>query len=215
MKSVCLLSGGKDSFLAAVIALDQGLEITYALTVIPEDDSMMFHVPNIGFAEMVASILDLKTIHVRESEFQAAIEEIAREGNECIISGAIASEYQKTRIERLCTENDLISYTPLWRKDQERILKEVTGSDIGAIIVSVSAEGLGEEFLGKVIDDELINALKNVSKRIEINLAGEGGEYETFVVSYNGRKKIEVREKEVLWKGASGFLIIKNAILKS
>ncbi len=210
MKSICLMSGGKDSFLAAVIASEQGLELEWSLTVLPQEDSMMFHVPNIRLAEKVASILDLRTEFVPEDDFADALEKAKSRGIECVVSGAIASEFQKTRIERLCTEYGLVSFTPLWMKDQDMVMAEIVNSDVRAIIVSVSAEGLTQDFLGRMIDSALISDLRSVSERRAINISGEGGEYETFVVGYSGRKSLRIVDKEIIWAGSSGSLVIKK-----
>lgn len=210
MKSVCLLSGGKDSFLSAVYAMEQGIDVVRAITVLPEEDSMMFHVPNIRFAEQVASILDLSVEFVGEDKFAESLADASKHGIECVISGAIASEYQKTRIERLCTELGLVSFTPLWRKTQRAILDEIINSEVHAIIVSVSAEGLGREMLGRKLDMALIEELENISASREINIAGEGGEYETFVTGYDGKKELVITESEISWSGSSGALIIRK-----
>lgn len=210
MKAVCLLSGGKDSFLSAVMGLEQGMDIRYSLTVLPENDSMMFHVPNIRYAENAASILGLRTEFTEEQNFRNALEEAKGKEIECVISGAIASEYQKTRIERLCTEIGLVSFIPLWMKDQERIMEEIINSEIRAMIVSVSAEGLGIDYLGRYIDGGLIADLKEKSEKVPINISGEGGEYETFVTGYGGGKSIDITEKEIVWKGSAGILVIKK-----
>lgn len=204
------MSGGKDSFLAAVFAMEQGLDLRWSLTVLPETDSMMFHVPNIRNAEKVASILGLHTEFVEEGEFANALQKAKISGVECVVSGAIASEYQKTRIERLCTELGLVSFTPLWMKDQNLILREILNSDIRAIIVSVSAEGLGKDFLGRRLDENLISDLRGVSEKIHINISGEGGEYETFVLGYAAGEDLNIEESEIIWKESSGSLVIRK-----
>ena len=55
-------------------------------------------------------------------------------------------------------------------------------SGIRAVLVSVSAEGLDSSWLGKEIDSGMLKSLREVAKRRGINLAGEGGEYETTVL---------------------------------
>jgi len=43
---------------------------------------------------------------------------------------------------------------------------------------------------------------------------GEGGEYETLVLDAPFfKKKIELVETEVFWKGESGYLLVKKATL--
>ena len=53
---------------------------------------------------------------------------------------------------------------------------------LDARIVVTAADGLGENVLGKRIDEELIRVLKAVETKRRINVAGEGGEYESLVL---------------------------------
>ena len=39
---------------------------------------------------------------------------------DCVVTGAIASEYQNSRIERICSELGLRSIAPLWRREPGR-----------------------------------------------------------------------------------------------
>jgi len=62
------------------------------------------------------------------------------------------------------------------------LMEELLDSGIRAVLVSVSAEGLDSSWLGKEIDSGMLKSLREVAKRRGINLAGEGGEYETTVL---------------------------------
>ncbi len=210
MRAIALLSGGKDSFMAAQIAREQGYEIEAALTVIPEEFSMMFHYPNAAKAEQVAALLDIPWFTTCESKFKVAIENYAGKGIEAVISGAIASEYQKTRIERLCTKLGIESFTPLWRKNQRDILDEILLRGIKAMIVSVSAEGFDDNDLGKIINENYIEELESKNLKYGINISGEGGEYETFVLGCRGSKQLEVTKYKKVWEGSHGYFIIEE-----
>ena len=205
MKAISLFSGGKDSFLSALIAMEQGHDIIATVTVQPHEDSMMFHFPNHIHAGAVADLLGLRNIIISEDTFREEIEIIVRETKaEALISGAIASNYQKTRIERMCTEMGIVSITPLWLMDQERELNSVISSGIRAILVSVSADGLGKEYLGRAIDHELISDLLMLKDKHRINISGEGGEYESFVISYLD-SDISVKSYRDAWNGSTGY----------
>ncbi len=212
MKTVSLLSGGKDSFLSAIIASEQGCSVDLAITVIPEEFSMMYHYPNAEMARLVAGLLGTDWKPVREDELAATLANLASDGYSTMVSGAIASEYQKTRLEKLCTETGLRSYTPLWHKDQGIILRELLLRGIGSIIVSVSAEGFTEEDLGREIDQSYITELERRNARYGINLAGEGGEYESFVRSF-GTRAIVIESAHKVWEGSHGYFIIDRARL--
>ncbi len=206
MRAISLLSGGKDSFLSALFAMDQGMDVVLSITVKPEEYSEMFHFPNVDISSYVSSLLGIKNIQIEEDKFYTQVPEIAREYDaKVLVSGAIASNFQKTRIERMCTENRLISYTPLWMVDQIREVREVISSRIKAALVSVSAEGLGEDMLGKVIDEVLLEKLTGLWQRYKINISGEGGEYESLVMGWF-RNSIPVERFEKIWNGTSGYL---------
>lgn len=213
MKAIALFSGGKDSFMSAQIAMEQGFEIVKALTIDPEEFSFMFHFPNVDKADLAASLLGLEVEHIREDDFEKRIREFAESGIDALVSGAIASEYQKTRIERICTEYGLISFTPLWKKKQPDLLRELQSRGIRAIVVSVAAEGLDESDLGRIIDTDYMEHLSKLEEKYRINVAGEGGEYESFVCEIAGGRKVTIRKARKVWEGSHGYYLIEDAEL--
>ncbi|MHB1709764.1 MAG: Dph6-related ATP pyrophosphatase, partial [Thermoplasmataceae archaeon] len=118
--------------------MESGYEIECALTVKPEEFSPMYHYPNVEKSSLPAGLLGLDVKFCREDELESIVQVYAANGVRAMISGAIASDYQKTRIEKMCTELGLISFTPLWRKDQELVLDELISRGIRALLVSVS-----------------------------------------------------------------------------
>ncbi|CAC11665.1 conserved hypothetical protein [Thermoplasma acidophilum] len=208
MKAIALISGGKDSFLSAYIAMQQGFDIVRAMIVRPQEYSYMFHFPNVDKAGYVAGMLGIEPEFVLEDGFQQRVKEYASDGVKAIVSGAIASEFQKTRLERIATEFSIISYTPLWKVDQHRVMRDILDAGIRAMIVSVSAEGFSENDLGREIDDKYLERLYHLEKRYGINITGEGGEYETFVFGF-GNKYISVKGHRI-WKGSGGYFNIDS-----
>jgi len=65
--------------------------------------------------------------------------------------------------------------------DTELLLREVA-QRMDAMIVVTAAEGLDSSFLGNHFDNTLINRLKKVAALHRINIAGEGGEYESLTL---------------------------------
>ncbi len=211
MKSFALFSGGKDSFLSITIAQEQGFDVDLCITILPHEDSMMFQYPNVENSEFAASLLGLKTAYEQEERFEKIFKECGGAGYKACVAGAVASEFQKTRIERLCTEAGIVLFSPLWRKSQFSILDELLRRGIHAVIVSASAEGLTEEDLGHEIDEEYIQRLRNLWEKHGVNPTGEGGEFESFVTSYEvtGRK-IEIGSNRKKWTGSSGYLVLER-----
>ena len=216
MKIAALLSGGKDSLYALYIAMQYGWEITHAVTIKPEKLSWMYHTENIDFVEPIAESMGIPLIErhtAAEKEDELEDLKIALEGMDIdgVISGAIASEYQRTRIEKICHELGIKSFTPLWHKNGELLLREMVGAGFEIAIVAVAAEGLGEEWLGRIIDSKCIDELSRLNKKYRVNISGEGGEYETFVLDcplYAKKLIVEKAEKE--WERGRGTLGIKK-----
>ena len=76
MKAVTLFSGGKDSFLSTMIAMEHGYDILYGITIIPDEYSMMFHYPNSGMAKYPASLLNFEIKYIGEKTFDEYIKSI-------------------------------------------------------------------------------------------------------------------------------------------
>jgi ABC transporter with metal-binding/Fe-S-binding domain ATP-binding protein len=188
MSWAVLTSGGKDSILACQKAIDAGKEVEFLVTVRPENrESFMFHSANLDAVPVIARVAGMKYIEIRTHGKKE--EELAdlRKGLSClpvegIITGAVASVYQNDRIAALASDLSLAVLAPLWQMDPVTLLQEVA-TRMNAIIVVTAAGGLDESFLGVRIDDELIRRLHKVASRHRINLAGEGGEYESLTLN--------------------------------
>jgi len=221
MKVASLFSGGKDSVFAVYIAKQFGWEITNLITLQPEkQDSWMFHSINVHLTEKLAEAIDIpltkkQTKGEKEKELEDLKDILKTLKIDGVISGALASEYQRTRIEKICYELRIKSFTPLWHKNQELILRDQVRAGFKIIIVGVFAYGLDETWLGKIISEEAIDDLVNVTTKHTINVAGEGGEFETLVL--DGpifKKKLVLDDVTKEWKRDNGTLIVKKAHLE-
>jgi ABC transporter with metal-binding/Fe-S-binding domain ATP-binding protein len=208
-----LVSGGKDSTFALKLALESQWKPSLLITVLPErKDSWMFHTPNLFLMDAFADCVGLPLEKIRVSgekerevdELMSALRGLNLTG---LVSGAIASTYQKKRIDEICDTLGVIHYSPLWGRDPVEVLKEEVLSGMEIIITSVSAEGLGEEWLGRRLDLKAVDELLSLSKKFGINPAGEGGEYETLVVNAPFFKcRLRVKEEGKEWDGVRGTI---------
>lgn len=57
---------------------------------------------------------------------------------EAVAVGAILSDYQRVRVENVCSRLNLISLAYLWRRDQTELLQEMIDCQVHAIIIKVS-----------------------------------------------------------------------------
>jgi predicted ATP pyrophosphatase (TIGR00289 family) len=131
-----------------------------------------------------------------------------------VVCGAIASKYQKERVEKVCESLRLKVLTPLWGANQEQLLREILKSGFEVIITSVAAEGFDENWLGRKIDEKCIEDLIVLNKKHGISVMGEGGEYESLVLDCPlFSSKLEITKSEKTWKDNSGLMEIKDAKL--
>lgn len=207
MKVTSLLSGGKDSVYSTFLAQMQGLEVVETLTMASKSsESWMFHYPNPEIAEIQSDLMDIpnktiKTEGKKEKELKDLKKALKKskedKGIEGIISGAVESEYQKSRLDYMGEELGLKNFAPLWRKDPYKLMKEQIESGFKYIVIQVSSGGLDESWLGKEIDLDTLKELKKLNEEIGIHIAGEGGEYEAAVLEAPIFKGIiEVKEAE-------------------
>jgi ABC transporter with metal-binding/Fe-S-binding domain ATP-binding protein len=191
MRVAVLYSGGKDSNLAAYRASKSGHDIVALITAVPfKQDSWMFHHPNVEHALVQAQCMGVgwerlpvsgeKEVEVKELQQKIALLK-GKLALDAICTGAIASRYQRERVATLCSELGLAEFSPLWGEQEESLLKELLSLGFEVYFSSVSAEGLGREWLGSRLDKERIKSLLGLNRRYGINVSGEGGEYETFV----------------------------------
>ncbi len=209
MKAVALFSGGKDSTYALYLALQQGYDIAHLVTIKPRvKDSYMYHIPMVDFTSFQADAMGIPHDVYTIGDDMDELRDILRNYDaDAVVSGAIASNYQKSRIEEVCTSLGLISYTPLWGKNQTLLMKDLIMAGLEVMIVSVSAYGLDEKFLGKIIDVDILTHLINLESKYGINVSGEGGEYETYVLyAPFFRKRLHIKGLRTIWLGSRGFV---------
>jgi ABC transporter with metal-binding/Fe-S-binding domain ATP-binding protein len=131
-----------------------------------------------------------------------------------VVCGAIASKYQKERVEKVCENLRLKILTPLWGLDQENLIREIVKSGFEVIITAVAAEGFDESWLGRKIDEKCIEDLINLNRKHGISVLGEGGEYESLVLDCPlFSRKIEITKSEKTWKDNAGLMEVKDAKL--
>jgi diphthine-ammonia ligase len=99
-----------------------------------------------------------------------------------VVTGAIASDYQWDRINWVCERLGLRVFSPMWRREQEMLMRDMISSGIKAVISAVMAEGLGPEWLGRPLDEEALQDLLTLRHTKGVSPSGEGGEYESLVL---------------------------------
>ncbi len=223
MKLAVLYSGGKDSTLSLMKAKNEH-EIVCLITIISENKhSYMFHTPNIDITLLQSQALGLPLIRVRtkgekEEELadlkNAIIEAKKRYNIDGIVTGAVKSVYQSSRIQKICDNLNLKCINPLWHMDELKVLQDLLENDMKVIISGVFAEPLDESYLGAEINQDMIAKLSKVKSSHHISPAGEGGEIETTVLDCPVfSKSIEILKSEKHFENYSGVFVILDARL--
>ncbi len=222
MRVAVLATGGKDSVLALHRVLDESYEVECLVTMIPlREDSWMFHYPNIRLVDLFAEAVQIplvkaETCGIKEKEVEDLKRLIEKLDVEGIVSGAVASNYQKTRIEKICRQLELKCITPLWHENPVGILDEILDLKFEVIITGVYAYGFNKKWLGRKIDKNTVKALMELDKQYDISLVGEGGEYETLVLDASFfKKKIKIIKAEKIWENQSGYFLVTKARLEN
>ena len=188
MRLAALYSGGKDSTFALYLAEQMGNEILALVNIRPSDKgSWIFHTPNLDSVPYMAEAMGLPLVTAEsdgteEGDMKAlrkALEGLDVDG---VVVGALWSDYQWDRMNRVLGDLDMVMVAPLWRKDQDMVYDEMVSAGVEAIIVGVFAEGLGEEWLGRRLDMEAKKELVKLRERYGISIMGEGGEYESMTL---------------------------------
>ncbi len=220
-----LFSSGKDSTAAAYIMKQQNYGLTCLIHIRSENpDSYMFQTAGTELVELQAEAMGLPIIIQKtKGEKEAELEDLetallkAKEQYriEGVVSGALFSTYQRDRIENICDKLGLKIFSPLWHKPQDQHMQELLDNGFEIILTSVAAEGLDKGWLGRKIDQKMIDDLKKLHKKVGINEAFEGGEAETVVLDCPLFKKkiLLIKTGKSMSSENSGQLIIKKAIL--
>ena len=189
-KCAVLFSGGKDSCLALHKAKQEGWEIKFLLNIFPKTkDSFMFHKPDLELLHRQADELGIELIVLeskgeKEKELKDLKQLIEQVKNkiDAIVVGGIASSYQGKRIKKICDYLGLRFVAPLLDSKPEDIWRELLDEGFEVILMKISAEGIGKEWLGKIINKKKFDELKKLSERYKFRLDFEGGEAETAVL---------------------------------
>lgn len=220
MKSAVLFSGGKDSCMAAYLAKQTGHELVCLISVFSENqESYMFHTPSISQVEKQAQVMELpiiiqKTKGEKEKELQDLEKAIQKTKEkykiDTIVTGALHSDYQASRIQKICDKLNLKCFNPLWHKDEFEYLEDIIKNKFKVIITGVFAFPLDKSWIGREINKEFIKDVKILHEKYKVHPAGEGGEFETFVLNCPlFKRELQIKSQQVFGEDNSWKLEIE------
>jgi len=216
-------SGGKDSCLAGYLATVSGLKVRYLANMITEDGKRSWtHGQTPELLKVQAQAMGVPLVQRRttmanyEAEFKNMVLTLKKDGVTGGVFGDIDLEEHRQWVERVCQQVDITPHLPLWRKSQDKILRDFVHLGFEAIVVAAKADLFGKEVLGQKVDWDFIKHLEELRQTKGITLCGESGEYHTLVI--DGpifQKRIEIQKTRKVLKEGVRFLEILSTDLKA
>jgi diphthine-ammonia ligase len=224
MKLGILFSGGKDSAYACWRAM-QHEEVACLVSVLSRnEESYMFHTPNVRWVPLQAEASGIPLVQGEtEGKQEAELADlrqvirlaVERYGIEGVVTGALQSVYQASRIQRICADLDLWCFNPLWHEDPHQYLEGLVSHGFRAVIAGVFSRPFDASWLGRELDRTTVRELEGIARTHRITLTGEGGEYETYILDAPFfRKRIVVQESESEFRHDRGVYRITRAALE-
>jgi ABC transporter with metal-binding/Fe-S-binding domain ATP-binding protein len=232
---VSLFSGGKDSSWALYRALERGLPVERLVTVHPEGDSYMYHVPETRLAGLAAESIGIPLVEVEPGDLgaaaaadsgqqgdaeleplEAALRELDAElsgGIAGLTAGAVESEYQTSRIEAMADRLGVEVFAPLWQRDPRELAEAMLDAGFEVTVIQVAAAGLDESWLGRQLDAGALADLEDLHESHGVHLLGEGGEFETLVTDGPHMDRPIELEYTTEWEGTRGRIRVEDARL--
>ena len=185
-RAAMLWTGGKDCSLALYEARRAGLDISCLITFAPANPQFLAHPP--AFMRLQAEALGLphEVITIREpfaASYERALAGLRTERDiSVVITGDIAEVGGSPNWIRARSEPaGLNVLTPLWGRDRQGLLEEQLAHGFRIIFSCVDTRWLAADWVGRVLDEEAVDELREIHARNGIDLCGEEGEYHTLV----------------------------------
>jgi len=215
-----LYSGGKDSAYAIEFCKKKGWNISYLLSVKPSrTDCYLFHFATVEATKELAKALDLEHIYttcdVADPKKEAEIVKNIVRNNKVdalVLGGVGLQETQIKVLQETLMPLGVEVFASHSGFDHDEMMQEMLKRGYDIRISQFAVEGLGLEWLGKKLDENLFLELRKRAYNYGFHVGGEGGHYDTLVIDgpiFKKRLKITSAER-VKETEYSGYLKIKN-----
>ncbi|KAK4053608.1 hypothetical protein OIO90_003847 [Microbotryomycetes sp. JL221] len=127
-----------------------------------------------------------------------------------VACGAILSNYQRVRVEHVCSRLGLTPIAYLWERNQAELLSEMVDAGMDSVLVKVAGAGLRVDHLGKSLA-QMQPILHSLNEKYQLHVCGEGGEYETFTVDCPlFRKRVEFDKVSTIVSDSNPFATVAH-----
>lgn len=199
-------SGGKDSMLALDRLVRAGRDVRFLLNLYDGPSGRVrFHGVRRELIQRQAERLGMRLVdlatdgHDFEEKFLNGLARLRVLGAKGIAFGNIHLEDVRAWYEERTTANGFAHIEPLWGEHPASVVAEVIARGYSALLTSVDVKRGRREWLGRVLDADLLRAIGSAPG---VDAAGEAGEYHTLAfagplfASPIGLERGEVRESE-------------------
>jgi uncharacterized protein (TIGR00290 family) len=185
MNALVSWSGGKDSCLAAHLAVERGARLESLLCMRePGADRSRSHGLPAWLLRAQAAAMGVPVLLPEagwpdyEAVFVDALQAAKARGIDTAIFGDIDLQPHRDWEEKVCARAELDAWLPLWLWPREAVVREVFARRIEAIVVCVNTRWLPASFCGRRYDADFLAALPP-----EVDACGEQGEFHTCVIA--------------------------------
>jgi uncharacterized protein (TIGR00290 family) len=209
---VVSLSGGKDSVYALYSVLKEGLNVKHLMFIKTGGKA---HLENKRMIELISETTGIPAIIVGKNP-QDVGKALKKLGANMLVSGVTTTPEHLEYYKEILDPINVKQYAPLFGKDPIVGLDEMQQLGFKCLIIEVdTALGANKEWLGKIIDQNIIDEIKQRVVEKKINPIGEWGEYHTLVVDCPiYKKQIIIEKANIEWKNTKGYYLIKKANLQ-
>ncbi len=214
-KFVVSWSGGKESTLSLYRALNQDVNVSYMMSFVSSSGRSMSHALNVKLLEAQSEAIGIPIVmrevtwDTYEQGFKELVNELKPRGIEGCVFGDVWLEEHQEWTDRVSRELGIKALSPLFGNDPVNLFKEFVELGFKALVIMVKHEFLGDEWLGRKLDQEFLNELLEIKDSKNVDILGEMGEYHTFV--YDGplfKKRIELLETQKVPRDGYTYLDI-------
>lgn len=215
-KAVVSWTGGKDGCISFYKAISEGRDVRYLLSFWNMNRQGAHEVnPDLLCAQ--AEAMGIPLIRTGFASYEEEFKRVFRDLNEkegekgSKIESAIFGhiETHNDLVERICEDLGIELVMPIWNMNSETIIKEIVAAGFEVVLVSVKADLLGEEWLGRRIDENFLADLR--AHDGSIDPCGENGEFHTFVLDGPMfKKRLKIVRSEATKRGGLWFLDVKE-----
>jgi uncharacterized protein (TIGR00290 family) len=185
-------SGGKDSALALDRARRAGIDVTRLVSFYDSATRRVrFHSTRVEMLEAQAAAIGivLRAIPTSWPEMEAKLRQelssLREEAFVGVVFGDIHLADVRAWYEERVNAAGLAHVEPIWGEPPNLLLSEFVASGGRAVITCVELAKLGEEWLGRVIDDRFASEIGRTGS----DACGENGEYHSFAFAGPAFKK--------------------------